>query len=61
MQFKETINKNTLNHRYYIDSMRTTQANFNFRETLCRIEGLNYNSSITIADEKYIRHCFNYN
>ena len=60
-QFKRTINKKANNITYYVDGKRVSEDKFGIKETVCRVAGMQYNSSYTTSDNSYIRHYHSYN
>lgn len=59
--FKATFNKKTEKTTYYVDNRRVSEEVYNVKQTICRIAGKSYNSSLLTSDKKYIRSSFSYN
>ena len=61
MDFKTTYNKKTDKTTYYVDNKRVSGEIFALKQTICRLSGKNFNSSLVTSDNNYVRGYFSYN
>ena len=59
--FRTTFNKRTEKTTYYVDNKRVNEEVYNLKQSICRIAGKSFNSSLLTSDKKYIRSSFSYN
>lgn len=61
MDFKLVFNRQTEKTTYYVDSKRVSKEVYNLKQTVCRLAGKLYNSSLVTSDNKYVKSIFSYN
>ena len=61
MNFKRTYNKDNTNTYYYVDNKRVSEEAFDNKEILCRVKGMNYNSSLLTSKGNRYTSTFSYN
>lgn len=61
MNFKSVFNRQTEKTTYYVDSKRVSEEVYNLRQTVCRLTGKVFNSSLVTSDNKYVKSIFSYN
>ena len=54
--YKRTINKKTNKVTYYVNGKRVDHEKFELLQRVDQCAGMQYNSSYTTSDNKYIRH-----
>jgi hypothetical protein len=64
MQFKKTYQETSFTSfyrpYYYVDGKRVSEETFLYKEDLCRIKGMQYNSSILYTKGNRYHACFCY-
>ena len=61
MDFKRTINNKTKKVTYFLDNKKVSSNIFENKELICKLKGMNCNSSLTTSNNKYTHHYFSYN